>query len=110
MKVFRIGLMGERRAARYLRLRGMRLLERRYRTRHGEIDLILRDGTDTVFVEVKARPRGAAGDGFAAINAEKRRRLRLAAECYLALHPAQGVRFDAVEITAEGLRHIKNAF
>ena len=110
MNGYKTGLRGEGRAALYLQLHGMRILERRFRVPHGEIDLIARDGDCTVFVEVKARPRGEAGDGLAAVNAEKRRRLRYAANAYLAVHPAVQVRFDVIEITAVGLRHIKNAF
>ena len=110
MNGFKTGLRGEKWAALYLRLHGMRILERRYRVPHGEIDLIARDGDCTVFVEVKSRPRGEAGDGLAAVNAEKRRRLRYAAEAYLAAHPAHQVRFDVVEITSDGLRHMKNVF
>lgn len=110
MNGFKTGLWGERRAALYLLFHGMRILERRWRAPHGEIDLIARDGDCTVFVEVKSRPRGEAGDGLMAVNAEKRRRLRYAAEAYLAAHPAHQVRFDVVEITADGLRHMKNVF
>jgi len=110
MSSFLTGLRGERRAARYLRRQGMRILEKRYRARHGEIDLIARDGDAVVFVEVKARPRGNAGDGLTAVNGEKRRHLRYAAACYLQSHPADGVRFDVVEITSAGISHIKNAF
>lgn len=102
--------MGEWRAARYLRRQGMRIVEKRYRAAHGEIDLIAREGDILVMVEVKARPDGALGAGLQAVNAEKRRHLRSAAQQYLRSHPAQQVRFDVIEITASGLRHIKHAF
>ncbi len=110
MKAFSVGLLGERRAELYLRLHGLRILKRRYRVRHGEIDLIAREGDATVFVEVKARPRGEAGEGLRAVDARKRQRLRYAAQWYLSQHPAKTVRFDVVEITKAGIRHIKNAF
>lgn len=88
----------------------MRILRARYRAPHGEIDLIVQDGDTLCFIEVKARLEGRLGDGVAAVTADKRRRVRLAAAQYLAAHPAQQVRYDIVEITAAGVRHLKNAF
>ena len=110
MNITRIGLLGEWKAARYLKKQGMRILQKRYRTKHGEIDLILQDGDTLVFAEVKYRPSGQMGDGLSTIDTQKKKRLRYAAGCYLASHPATYVRFDAVEITSAGLRHIPNAF
>jgi len=77
----RLGPLGERLAERHLLSCGYTLLERNWRCAQGEIDLVMRDGEDTVFVEVKTR----AGDGFGhpleAITAAKLARLRrLAAE------------------------------
>ena len=110
MNPFGKGLWGEMRAARYVKKRGMHILERRYRTAHGEIDLIVRDGDALVFMEVKARTAGRLGDGALAVNAEKRRHLRYAAQRYLLSHPAERIRFDVIEITASGIRHIPHAF
>ena len=104
------GWLGEWQAALYLRAHGMRIVSRRFRAGHWEIDLIARDGDTLVFVEVKTRPRGEANDGLRAVTAAKRRHLRAAAAAYLAAHPADSVRFDVIEITAAGLAHIKNAF
>jgi len=108
--VFEIGLMGERRAAAHLKKQGMRILEKRYRTPHGEIDLIAREKDTLVFVEVKTRPSGNEGDGLLAVNAKKRGHLRYAAQVYLQSHPWEQVRFDVIEISAAGIKHIKNAF
>ena len=110
MKPFAQGVLGEMRAANYVKKQGMRVLERRYRASHGEIDLIAQDGDTLVFIEVKARPTGTLGAGAQAVNGEKRRHLRFAAQQYLQSHSAGQVRFDVIEITASGLRHIKNAF
>lgn len=110
MSVFAEGLLGEWQAARYLRKQGIKILRTRYRGTHGEIDLIARDGDTLCFVEVKARPAGHLGDGIAAVNTVKRRRIRSAAQQYLAEHPAFNVRYDVVEITAAGIRYLKNAF
>lgn len=108
--IFEIGLRGENQAAAYLKKQGMRILERRFRTPHGEIDLIARDKDTLVFVEVKTRPDSAEGMGLLAVDAKKRGHLRYAAQYYLQSHPWEQVRFDVIEISAEGLRHIKNAF
>lgn len=108
MNIFAAGLLGEWRAERYLRAKGMSILERRYRAGRGEIDLIARDGEWLVMVEVKSRPGGKPGDGLYAIDREKKQRLRSAAACYLKTHPAPLVRFDAVEISAAGIWHLQN--
>ena len=108
MNVFQAGLLGEWRAERYLKAQGMRILERRFRARHGEIDLVAKDGEETVLVEVKYRPKGRPGDGLGAIGPEKMKHLRFAAAQYLQSHPAAHVRLDAVEISAAGIRHLKN--
>lgn len=110
MSIFETGVVGELRAAAYLKKQGMRILRSRYRGAHGEIDLIAKDGDTLVFVEVKARPRGSLGEGERAVSARKRERLRSAARHYLMAHPEENVRFDVVEISAAGLRHIRNAF
>lgn len=103
------GLLGEWRAERHLKRLGMRVLARRYATPHGEIDLILRHGDVLVFVEVKYRPAGRMGDGAMAVDRKKKMHLRFAARHYLQGHPAESFRFDVVEITAAGIRHIPNA-
>lgn len=110
MSNWQTGLLSEWRAAKYLKKQGIRVLERRYRAGHGEIDLICADHGETVFVEVKARPNGVIGEGARAVDKVKRERLKSAAFQYLRFHPSPSVRFDVIEISAAGLRHIKNAF
>lgn len=108
--IFETGLRGENQAAAHLKRQGMRILARRFRTPHGEIDLIARDGDTIVFVEVKTRPNGNEGEGLLAVNGKKRGHLRYAAQYYLRAHPCEQARFDVIEISAAGLQHIKNAF
>ena len=111
MKAQETGWLGETRAALYLRMHGMKLIARRFRAAHGEIDLIARDGGTLVFVEVKTRPNGRLDDGLRAVNADKRKHIRWAARVYLNGNSWTGpVRFDVIEISAAGLRHVKNAF
>ncbi len=105
------GLNGESRAARYLQNRGMVLLKQRYRSPFGEIDLVMRDGDTLVFVEVKARGTGGSGTGLLAVNRRKQAKLVKTALQYLAETGWEGsARFDAVELTADGVQHIVNAF
>ena len=110
MSNWQTGLLGEWKAAKYLKKQGLRILEKRYRAGHAEIDLICLDGETAVFVEVKTRPNGALDSGLHAVDQKKRAHMRSAAEQYLRFHPAPSVRFDVIEISAAGLRHIKNAF
>lgn len=110
MRTGESGLLGEMRAEWFLRRQGMKILARRFRASHGEIDLIAREGDTTVFVEVKHRPHGEIGEGVRYVNADKRAHLRSAARAYLLKHPCARVRFDVVEITASGIRQIRNAF
>ncbi len=106
------GLAGEWQAAGVLRRAGCRIVAKRYRAAGGEVDLIARDGETLVFAEVKYRPSGRPGEGMEAVNGDKRRRLRAAARVYMSAHGGEDVpvRFDVVEITRAGARHVKDAF
>lgn len=105
------GADAEARAADHLRQQGLTLLTRNWRCRHGEIDLILRDGGTLVFVEVRARSRADYGGAAESITAAKRGRLLRAAEAYLAETRYRGpCRFDAVLIEGDRLAWLRNAF
>jgi putative endonuclease len=97
----RLGRLGERIALEhYVRL-GFRLLERNYRVRDGELDLIVYDGQTLVFAEVKTR-RAGGWDPLESITYAKQRRLRVLAARWLADQPtpprAREFRFDAVGV------------
>ena len=95
------GAAAEGLAARFLAARGLVIVQRNYRCRGGEIDLIVRDGETLVFVEVRLRHNRAFGTAAESITAAKRRRLRLAARHYLArLGREPPCRFDAVLLDA----------
>jgi putative endonuclease len=95
------GAAAEALAASYLATRGLTIVQRNYRRRGGEIDLIARDGEVLVFVEVRLRRNRAFGTAAESITAAKRRRLRLAARHYLArLGREPPCRFDAVLLDA----------
>lgn len=107
------GVLGEAAVCNHLMGRGMELLERRFHSPFGEIDLVMLDGETLVFVEVKLRTSGGAEAGQAAVTPQKRRRMVEAARCYLGAHPEhadRSVRFDVATVTGEGVNHIPDAF
>lgn len=98
------GRLGEDLACEELRRRGYAVTDRRYRTRHGEIDIVAREGGDIVFVEVKARASGEFGGSAAAVTAMKQRRVARMAADYLARRALldKPCRFDVVTIDFAG--------
>jgi putative endonuclease len=113
-----LGRAGEILAAQYLARRGFRILERGYRTRAGEIDLIAEESGVLVFVEVKSRTTLACGRPSEAVGPHKQRRLMRAASQYLLHHRAcdRPCRFDVVEVLCDPsgggsrVHHIRDAF
>ena len=112
------GARGEALAAKYYERSGYRIVERNFRTRQGEIDVIAQKGNALVFAEVKTRNVHSIAQPREFVTAQKQRRLVLAARRYLLLHPQWAesfLRFDVVEIILpeQGrplLRCIENAF
>lgn len=106
------GAQAEQVAAQFLQKNGLRLIQRNFRCRFGEIDLILRDGETLIFAEVRQRSRGDFGGAAASIDAHKQRRLILTAQHYLASLPhIPPCRFDAVLLdAADNVEWVKNAF
>ena len=110
-----LGDAGERLAARTLRRKGLRIITRGYRTYHGEIDLIAREGNRLVFVEVKTRRQGVPAE---AVTQEKQRRLTLTSLEFLKRHHLLNApcRFDIVAIVWPSgggspiVDHFENAF
>ena len=91
------GEPAENLAAAFLARRGLTILERNYRCRFGEIDIVARSGALLVFVEVRARKSEAFGGAAGSITAAKRRRLVAAARHYLATRRIdRACRFDVV--------------
>jgi putative endonuclease len=97
-----LGLVGEELAARELTARGYAILERRYRTQHGEIDIVAADGETLVFVEVRARATDEMGSAAESVTDAKRRKVTAMAVDYLARHRVtdKPCRFDVVAIDA----------
>ncbi|MCZ2829444.1 YraN family protein [Modestobacter sp. VKM Ac-2986] len=112
-----LGAYGERVAVRVLTDAGLTVLDRNWRCRDGELDLVARDGDALVFCEVKTRRGGGFGSPAEAVTRAKRRRLRVLASAWLAAHDhhAPDLRFDVVGVLvpATGLprvTHLRNAF
>lgn len=113
----RRGKLGERAAKQHLRRRGLKFLTANFRSEHGEIDLVFRDGDCLVFVEVKTRSSEDWTRPAAAVDARKRRLLSRTALDYLRLlkHPEVKIRFDIVEVLLRDgavaeVRHLSNTF
>src|SRR5262249_18707518 len=112
----RLGKSGEDLACRELERRGYAIIARRYRVRGGELDVIARDGSTIVFVEVKTRGGRMFGDAAEAVTTLKQLRMTRLAEEYLMRHHLSDMpcRFDVVSIHYEGsgtqVEVIQNAF
>ncbi|NIP47128.1 MAG: YraN family protein [Gammaproteobacteria bacterium] len=112
----RLGSWAEDLACRHLIDRGLILITRNYRCRHGEIDLVMRDTETIAFIEVRLRSRTDFGSGADSVDARKQARLISSAEHYLQRHAniVAKCRFDVVSITrrdnAHRLEWIRNAF
>lgn len=95
------GRRGEDLACRHLESQGLELLERNYRCRAGEIDLVMLDGRTLVLVEVRSRSSATHGSAAATVGSRKQRRFTLAARHLMLMRPQYrrlSARFDVVAI------------
>jgi putative endonuclease len=117
----RLGAAGEQLAAEHLERRGFRIVERNYRTRWGELDIVAFDGRTLAFCEVKTRRSGGScGGPFDALGPVKQARVRKMAGSWLIERRdrprADVVRFDAIGVTFDAagrllaLEHLEGAF
>ncbi|HEY9198932.1 MAG TPA: YraN family protein [Gammaproteobacteria bacterium] len=108
------GAHAEELACRFLLRQGLRLIARNYRCRRGEIDLIMQDAGNLVFVEVRYRRQSRYGSGLESVDRNKQRRISLCAAHYLQHHPHQAgrpARFDVIAVGPDGaVDWIRNAF
>lgn len=96
-----IGARAEQFAFRYLLARGLRPVARNFRTRRGEVDLVMRDGKCLAFIEVRCRNRGSFVDARYTVDTRKQRKLASCASVFLLRNPAYGdwpCRFDVVGV------------
>ena len=111
------GDAAEERACRHLEASGLAIVEKNYRTKGGEIDIIARKGDVLVFVEVRSREDAGFGTPEESITPAKRRRIVVTARDYLSKVPSSSwreARFDVIAIEGSGeaavLRHFPAAF
>ena len=110
------GELGERIAERWLRRRGWRVVQRRFRSGHRDIDLVVEQDGTVAFVEVKARRGADFGGPVQAVNWRKRRELERSAKVWIERHgrDAEEYRFDVVGVLLTGadvrVCHVENAF
>ena len=112
-----LGAFGERLAAAHLEAKGYRILERNYRRREGEIDIVAARGGCLVFVEVRTRRGGEQGSAVESVSPAKGARLVALAEAYCQerpeLPPDRRIDVVAVELSPAGrllsIQHIENA-
>ena len=107
------GIRKEELAAEFLTRRGVKILERNFRCRQGEIDLIGRDGCYLVFFEVKYRKTARNGMPAEAVGYVKQQRIRYTAQFYLYSRRYQEdmpCRFDVVSILGDQITWIRDAF
>ena len=112
-----LGRFGEQVAVSYLTDAGLRVLDRNWRCREGELDIVAREGSALVFCEVKTRRGVGFGHPVEAVTPAKQRRLRVLAQRWLAAHEehARDLRFDVVGVLVRPSRpalvtHLRAAF
>jgi len=111
-----LGRKAEALAVAHLRKQGLRIEERNFRCRLGEIDLVARDGATLVFVEVRSRTSAEFGLPEESVGHRKQQRLRRIAQVYLQGRGETTVRFDVVSVrfdrqgNLQRIEHIPQAF
>ena len=107
------GKAAENLACDYLQARGLQLLHRNYRSKGGEIDLILQDTDSLVFVEVRYRRQPGFGSAAESVDWRKQSKLIKCARHFLQAHTVrQPCRFDVISVngSADNIEWIRNAF
>lgn len=113
MSTHSLGSNAEYTAAEFLRREGYDILERNYRCRQGEIDLIAREGVYLVFIEVKYRKDRCSGSPEEAVDWRKQRRICRTAAHYMIKHQLYDIcpcRFDVVAVEGQHIRLYRDAF
>ena len=108
-----VGANAESIAVELLLSRGFEIVERNYRCKAGELDIVALDGDDMVFVEVRSRADDEHGDAIETVNRRKQNKVRQVAEIYLAHRqpPQDSFRFDVVAINgADDVTHYEDAW
>ena len=113
MSPFGTGKQGETLAAAALTGAGLHIIEKNFRSRRGEVDIIARDGEFLVFIEVKSWAHYDIGDLEKSITRKKQERIIETAKYFMSLHREYSdmkVRFDIIFIGNKGIKHLESAF
>ena len=108
-----LGRDGEESAAIYLEEKGMKILERNFRSRRGEVDIVALDGETIVFAEVKAWSSYGMDALEQSLNARKRRKIIETTKYFLSSHRKyryMAIRFDVIFVSPGGITHLVSAF
>jgi putative endonuclease len=107
-----VGATGEDRAASLLVRSGLRIIERNYRCKVGELDIVALDGDTLVFVEVRSRQSTEYGSALEAVGWNKRRKVSRVAQQYIGSRRPrfQTARFDVIAITGDQIEHVRDAW
>ncbi|MDX1811633.1 MAG: YraN family protein [Gammaproteobacteria bacterium] len=108
-----IGDDAENKACDYLKKHRLKILERNFRSRNGEIDIIASDKQSIIFIEVKFRQNNSHGEPFESVTALKQQKIIKTALYYLQTHPKyneMNCRFDVISIYQNNIQWLKNAF
>ncbi len=105
------GQAGENLAMNYLIEQGLTFIERNVRFKFGEIDLVMRNGNEWIFVEVKFRSKSQYGGALNALSSAQIKRLRRSAEHYMQLNNIDAIcRFDLIAVDSGQIQWLPNAF
>lgn len=107
------GDTGERKAANFLKKKGYKILEKNYKSKFGEIDIIANNRDNVlIFCEVKTRSSNSFGYGYESVNKTKQSKIIRTAEFYISTNYKTNslCRFDIISIDEQKITHIENAF
>ena len=107
-----VGAAAESKAATFLVNHGYRLVERNFRSKIGELDIVAFDGDVLCFIEVRSRANDRCGDAALTVNHAKQRRVTRAAHAYLSARRVvfHEARFDVVAITGDDIALLRDAW
>ncbi|MGA1861650.1 YraN family protein [Deferribacter thermophilus] len=110
--MFNLGKFGENKAAKYLEKQGYQILEKNFKSKYGEIDIIAQKDNQIIFIEVKTRNNKKFGAGFEAVDNRKIEKIIKTANFFITKNNFLDklIRFDVISIDKEKITHIENAF